>query len=569
MDGVSCSSTILANVETGTKNGSSANNSINSVANDSSHIVGPVIARDAQIMDQYLPATNEHSLIRPSRIQGGFQRPIYHSPVPPRRPNLHDHRYFKEMPNELLDQVSPFLDKLVSVYYEDLHPAFPILDDHAVMAGHKGWNTLPKTLQLNLVAYTLFYWDTSPALATSVRPNQDFAWQLVVSSNISDLHKSDLSTIVAVTLNAAGRPSTCLVNNTTQVARIVALSHAIGLNYDCSKWDVPETERHGRWKAWWGVVVHDRWFNFAQGTPPYISRDRYDVPLPTLEMLTANRNGSAKHVYAAEVYIQLCKLTEIVGDILPLIYQIRSRSDNITNEKISKLEFELTRWTESNPTWLNLTDYQNRPTVPGLANLQLCFLSVRMLLCRIAWHEISQREADPEPVWLLNSQAAAEDIVKFVESLKTADLQGFWLPYNAQHFISAVTLLLRCALQTSHTDTRKQCMASARTLVNKLRHFSDVYKWDMAETVLFTSDNILKQIEAAISEMATTKSRATTQVFANELVDTEHVEETGLDYSTLQDDEFMAYLGQNSLEEMFPDIFSDFTCTAFSHGAQL
>ena len=540
---------------------------------ESSYIVGPIVARDTQILDQYLPntnGTNGHVPIQPNFGRKDSGRAIYRAPLPQRRPDPQECNCSRNLPLELLSQVDPFLEKLVSAFYDNIHPAFPVTEEHCVVARLKDRSQLPQTFLVNLVAHAAFYWDLAPALATHARPDQDFAWQVAVQANVSDLQKGDLASIIATTINVAGRPSKCLVNNTTSVARIVALANATGLNHDCSEWKMQEQERRVRWKAWWGVLTHDRWFNFAQGTPPYISKNHYDVPLPTLELLTAGRTNSVRHVRAAEVYIHLCKLTEIVGDVLPLIYHIRSGNDSIAAEQTSRSEIELNRWIESRPSWLNLIEFQNRPSVPGLVNLQLCYLAVRMLLRRIAWHEISQRETEPSSSWLSGCQAAAEDIVRLVVSLQKQDLRSFWLPYNAHHFTSAVTLLLRCALQTDYSEIRKQCMTSARTLVDTLRRHLELSAWDLAETALTSSETILRRIEDSIPQTPIMRNRAVMPSSSHhDHMDTSYGNGYHHADNSMAEDSFAGYQGEGSIEELFPEIFSDFQDTALFTGPDL
>ncbi|KAK6375678.1 hypothetical protein LTS17_007500 [Exophiala oligosperma] len=546
-----------------------------------SHIVGPVIARDTQILDQYLPPANGlagHVPIQPNLGRRESTKPIYHTPVPPRRPSPAGCSCSRNLPGELVDQVEPFVDKLLANYFENVHPCYPITDEECVMSKLKDKTVMHATFYVNLIAYALFYWDLSPSLAAYARPDQDVAWQTSVAANIADMQKGDLATILSLCLDLAGRPSRCLLHNVTNVARAVALSHAVGLNHDCGEWKLADTEKRLRWKAWWGVVIQDRWFNFAQGTPPYISKGHYDVPLPTMDLLTYGRSGSSRHVRGAEVFIHLCRLTEIVGDVLPLIYHIRSGNDSIAAEQTSRSEIELNRWVEGRPPWLNLTDFTTRPPVPGLLNLQLCYLSVRMLLRRIAWHEISQRESDPSSSWLLGCQTAAEDIVRFVTALSKQDLMGFWMPYNAHHFTSAVTLLLRCALQTSYTNVRLQCMASARSLVDCLKRFHEEDKWDLAETALSQSESILKRIEDALPRSSPMANNTLTlpspvQSNGNDLMDTQIYMGGGADDDMLgeplPEDAFLMPQGQGSIEELFPEIFSDFSDTALFAGSAI
>ena len=133
-----------------------------------------------------------------------------------------------------------------------------------------------------------------------------------------------------------------------------------------------------------------------------------------------------KHVRAAECYIALCQLTVILGEILPLLYHIRSGNDAVAAQQVSKSDVDLRTWFAGLPHHLSLLDYSRRRDVPGLANLRISYLAVKMLLARIAWHDISSKEPDPHPSWLLECSSSAEEVVKFVLSLHPIDFRGFW-----------------------------------------------------------------------------------------------------------------------------------------------
>jgi hypothetical protein len=70
-----------------------------------------------------------------------------------------------------------------------------------------------------------------------------YSWQIALSANLADLQKRDIATIIATVLNIAGRPSRNLTGNATNVARVVALSHGMGLNHDPSDWKIPDGEK--------------------------------------------------------------------------------------------------------------------------------------------------------------------------------------------------------------------------------------------------------------------------------------------------------------------------------------
>ena len=118
---------------------------------------------------------------------------------------------------------------------------------------------LPQSFVINLYAYILSYWDFSQLLSLYPKPDQDYAWQIALSANLDDLQKRDIATVASTILNIAGRPSTNLTGNATNVARVVALSHGMGLNHDPSDWKISEHEKMVRWKLWWTVLILDRW----------------------------------------------------------------------------------------------------------------------------------------------------------------------------------------------------------------------------------------------------------------------------------------------------------------------
>ena len=522
-----------------------------------SHFVGPIIARDTQVMEQYLPGGDYHEG-RDRKSSVTTTRPVFF-PLPPRRPSPSDCNCSRNLPTELLDQLEPFSERLAHLFFEEVNPCLPTVDESSILMRIKDRSMLPHTFLCTLHAITMFYWDLSPELSKYPKPDQDFAWQVAMSSSFADFAKSDLSTIISIALNIAGRPSTCVVNNTMNIARLVSLSHSIGLNHDPSQWKMPDEEKRARQKTWWAVLISDRFYHFAQGTPPHVTNGHYDVPIPSMELLTHGRSGSVKHVRAAECYTALCRLTEIVGDILPLIFHIRSGNDTVASEQVSRSEIDLNRWTENLPGWLDLHNFDNRPTVPGLVNLQLSYLAVRMLLRRIGWHEIVQKESNPHSSWLLNCFDAADEIVRFAMSLQPKDLRSFWLPFNSQHFTSAVTLLLRCALQTSYEDVRHRCMTSARLLVGFLRKAKEASSWDLADSSLGPSESILRRIEEALPRTPPLKSRTNS-------TDAQMLTGDYLADPTLLDQNMGGNGWQMSIEELFPEIFSDFTDTALFEG---
>lgn len=90
------------------------------------------------------------------------------------------------------------------------------------------------------------------------------------------------------------------------------------------------------------------------------------------------------HFTGAKSFIALCQLTEILGDVLPLIYNLRSRGQDASLKSLRKLELILDNWEDSLPEWQKGSSPEFQREAPGALNLHLSFLALRMNICRIS-----------------------------------------------------------------------------------------------------------------------------------------------------------------------------------------
>jgi hypothetical protein len=106
-------------------------------------------------------------------------------------------------------------------------------------------------------------------------------------------------------------------------------------------------------------------------------------------------------------------------------------------------------------------------------------------------------------------------------------------------------------------------MTSARTLVDTLRRQYDEDGWDLAETSLASSENTLRRIEDALphSPMLQHHSMPVPASQADHM-ETEYLNGYPSNGNGMHSDGFAGYQAHGSIEELFPEIFSDFQDTA-------
>lgn len=73
----------------------------------------------------------------------------------------------------------------------------------------------------------------------------------------------------------------------------------------------------------------------------------------------------------------------VLGDILPIAYDLRSGQKDLQRE-LRRLECALDEWEASLPEHLHLGSNVAFSRVSASCNLRFCYLSIKVLLCRIA-----------------------------------------------------------------------------------------------------------------------------------------------------------------------------------------
>jgi hypothetical protein len=143
-------------------------------------------------------------------------------------------------------------------------------------------------------------------------------------------------------------------------------------------------------------------------------------------------------------------LTEILGELLPLVYGLQQRSPRETTKKIRQIRTDLDVWEDSLPDWLRSPLDTSEDRIAGICSLQLAFLAVKLLVGRvelnvrlspctilslynryIAFQDVNNSETDlPEARRYFQTECrkGAEEIVHFISSLRKENFQEFWLP---------------------------------------------------------------------------------------------------------------------------------------------
>ncbi|PYH40921.1 putative C6 transcription factor [Aspergillus saccharolyticus JOP 1030-1] len=473
--------------------------------NESVLIVGPVVADDAQVIEKYMPTERTSKSVEPKNntynvYSSDPRKPILYTTVSRRRQGMRVGIPPGENQKEILEQIlGPFKHDLVRLFIDRFNAAFPIFD------GESFWEAFisetpgdpPASLLCQVYSMSLVYWKHTPKLACHPKPDVRYAVNMTVAALHEEFSAPGLSTISAALIDLTGRPIFSMTGNAISSGRMVSLAHCLGLNRDPSHWKLSPAEKNHRIRLWWGVVIHDRWGSFGHGVPPQIAKNQYDVPLPTIDVLIPPASRTPERVRAAHCHIALCQLTEILGELLPLVYGLQHRFPRETTKKVRQIRTDLDVWEDSLPDWLRNPPRTSEGRISGTSSLQLAFLAVKMLVSRVELNEVNNSETEnPEARRYFQTECrkSAEEIVQFISSLRKENFQEFWLPYSAFHLTTTATLLVRCALETTDSEVARSCLTNVETFRAILRRVREDEDWDVADMCLDHCERLLSRL---------------------------------------------------------------------------
>lgn len=471
---------------------------------ESSLMMQPHMAEDITVLEQYLTSQTIEgsSTAKPyNTISNAPGNPIVYLTVPKRRKGLRTALDPGRTQREIMEQIlSPFTSDILKLYFNHIHPCFPILDETTFSEmWHKDEERISSTLLCDMYASALSFWNNSAVLKQFPKPDVHFLWNQAVAALQDDFMAPTISTVHAALLDMVGRPVIQVTGNIVNAGRVVTLAQSLGLHRDPTHWKATAHEKSVRIRLWWGVLIHDYFSSLGHGIPPTINPRYYDVPVPTPEILGTS-SATEEHRRANISFMHLCKLSQILGDVLPWVYALRTEVTEV-QRSLRKIECALDDWADGLPDYLR-PGSSGVSAANGASNLWFTYLSIKVLICRLAFKATIK---DPKPsvtearqYRLALLREAASEVVDFIASLSKNQLQEFWMPYTSYFLVTATTILLRCTIECGDMETKRQCATKLFTFSDRIRKASDVSGWDLADFCLERCDEPIKKIADAL-----------------------------------------------------------------------
>ncbi|KAI1498960.1 fungal-specific transcription factor domain-containing protein [Biscogniauxia marginata] len=343
--------------------------------------------------------------------------------------------------------VAPHGRTLIDLYFEVIHPGFPIIQKNVFYEKYeRDYREFSPPLLAAVYILAINWWDYSEELSRSLRPNVRELERLIRSSLADAMWRPKLSTVQAGLL-LSQRPEG---DQWAPTAQLVAIAQELGLHLDCTHWKIPPWEKGLRKRLAWALYMQDKWGALVHGRPSHIISSNWVVlPLvsndfPEAEWDENDVEGKMDIERGRTLFVQMIYLSQVLAEILDTFYTLQAMQ-NVTNAgpqgthlvlSLAKpIQLKLKEWYAAIPTAIRMDSSFQTNNVPltrlsSIGYLHLAYFATEITLHRRIIRSLASdsQAIDPYVQHICRSAAKARLIsaMDFVNRLTPQHLRSFW-----------------------------------------------------------------------------------------------------------------------------------------------
>jgi hypothetical protein len=149
--------------------------------------------------------------------------------------------------------------------------------------------------------------------------------------------------------------------------------------------------------------------------------------------------------------------------------------------------------------------------------LWLSFLSVRLVLARLIFRAaVLDGDGSIRRNRMDQLHLASSAVLDFILTLGETQFLDFWLPYATHLLVHAITVSLRCTVETQDPEIRNSSVARLQRVIVHIQHARDNHDWDLANYCLERcADPVSKIASLNAREVPQPSEMVPTGLFAN------------------------------------------------------
>ncbi|KAI9043943.1 fungal specific transcription factor domain-containing protein [Aspergillus affinis] len=346
--------------------------------------------------------------------------------------------------------IRPLGPSLVKLYFNIVHPTFPILHKDDFLDKHaRSHHEFPPSLLAGVYLIALDWQQFNKELAAVPRAlDAAILEDLAMRAIENDMKRPTLSTLQAGLLLLQRVRRT----NNTLLTQLVFLGQTLGIHVDCSDWFIPAWERGLRCRLAWALYMQDKWGALVHGRPSLIS-DRlawddennsdWDVRPCTVEdfheiLIKAEDvpYGSVDAKAGRVSFIHAIELTRIFSQLQYAFCSVGATKKGGRLDKLGatgtmalaeSFAQQLRQWYTNLPGCLKLDTTTHMRGLSANGALHLSHMAAELTLHRAVLRAL-RPETPPSLKSTIRTAARARllSALKLVETLQPKHTQSFW-----------------------------------------------------------------------------------------------------------------------------------------------
>ncbi|KAG5950009.1 hypothetical protein E4U53_005564 [Claviceps sorghi] len=356
--------------------------------------------------------------------------------------------------------VSPHGRKLIDLYFQIIHPSFPIVQKNVFLEKYeRSPHEFSPPILAAVYLLAINWWDQWPELACLPRPNVQELERLIRGTLADAMNRPKLSTIQAGLL-LSQRPEG---DQWAPTAQLVAIGQELGLHLDCTNWKIPPWEKGLRRRLAWALYMQDKWGALVHGRPSHIFTTNWGVraltanDFPDVEWNEEDEDERQDVEKGRTLFSRFVQLSEILSEILEIFYTLNStqtiadagpHSTQLVLSLAKPVQLKLKEWYSALPADIRLESYSMTSYAPAsppatdrfssIGYLHLAYFATEITLHRRIIRSLASTSnaVDPYVQYICRSAAKARLIssMDFVNRLTPSHLRSFWFFASKTNF---------------------------------------------------------------------------------------------------------------------------------------
>ncbi|KAI1741569.1 transcription factor TamA [Xylaria scruposa] len=357
----------------------------------------------------------------------------------------HDHQF--DDVDEIERIVAPHGRRLIDLYFEVVHPGFPIIQKNVFYEKYeRDCHEFSPPVLAAVYILAINWWDHSEELSRCQRPNVRGLERLIRSSLADAMWRPKLSTVQAGLL-LSQRPEG---DQWAPTAQLVATAQELGLHLDCTHWKIPPWEKGLRKRLAWALYMQDKWGALVHGRPSHIFSSNWIVqPLAPNDFSEADCDeddieGKEEIERGRTLFVQMVYLSQVLAEILETFYTLQAMQNvtaagpqgtHLVLSLAKPIQLKLKEWYAALPATIRMdSSFLGSPIatsrLSSIGYLHLAYFATEITLHRRIIRALASdsQAIDPYLEHICRSAAKARLIsaMDFVNRLTPLHLRAFW-----------------------------------------------------------------------------------------------------------------------------------------------